>query len=107
MGSAGRQWVAWYRDGGVALVRQKKSGGKGSVARLTPQQQQTLLAHLSEEGVSTALESCAWVQEQFGIAYSVKGMYSLLSRLKVKKKLPRPRNAKADEQTQQAYKKGA
>ena len=103
----GRQWIAWYRAGGLALVRRKKSGGKGNPSRLSPEQQHVLLDYLGENGSATALEVCQWVVEQFGVVYSVKGMYTLLARLKVKKKVPRPMNAKADEAVQQAYKKRA
>jgi len=103
----GRQWVSWYRDGGLVLVRQKKKGGKGQSARLSPEQQQAFLAWARAEGFSTALEACRYVDEQFGVSYSQAGMYGLLSRLKVRKKVPRPMNAKADEETQEAYKKRA
>lgn len=103
----GRQWITWYRSGGLAVVRQKKKGGKGQSARLNLVQQQTLLNWAASDGFSTAREACSFVHEQFGVSYTQAGMYGLLSRLKVKKKVPRPMNAKADEAGQEAYKKGA
>ena len=103
----GQQWLAWYRTGGLDKVVQQKPCGKGRSPRLSTQGQQALLTHLSESGASTALELCKWVEEQFGVVYTDKGMYGLLKRLKVKKKVPRPLNVKADLQVQEAYKKGA
>lgn len=103
----GQQWLAWYREGGLDKVKQQKRGGKGTLPRLDAAGQQKLVAHLSEQGASTASELCRWVEEQFGVVYTDKGMYGLLARLKVKKKVPRPINAKADVQVQEAYKKGA
>jgi transposase len=103
----GQQWLAWYREGGLPKVVQQKRGGKGTLPRLDAVGQHKLLEHLSEQGASTALELCKWVEEQFGVVYTDKGMYGLLARLKVKKKVPRPMNVKADAGMQEAYKKGA
>ena len=103
----GRQWLAWYRAGGTALVRSRFSRGTGQPALLTIEQQQAFRSYADTTGFATANDACAWISEQFGVRYSQAGMYGLLRRLRIKKKVPRPINAKADEQVQEAYKKGA
>lgn len=102
-----QQWLAWYREGGVDLVRVKKGGNaQGSPCRLTSQQQHRLVAHAASEGFRSGLDAVQWVSHQFGVVYSLKGMYGLLNRLHIDKKVPRPMNVKADHETQEAYKKG-
>jgi transposase len=41
------------------------------------------------------------------VAYTEGGLYSLFRRLRIKKKVPHPQNAKADPAVQQAFKQGA
>ncbi len=102
-----RQWVAWYRQGGTDLVRGKRQGGQGQPARLNQEQQEQLRQHASVQGFTSAKDAQGWIQKQCGVAYAQPGVYSLFKRLRIKKKVPRPQNAKADPQVQQAFKKGA
>lgn len=102
-----QQWFAWYREGGVDTVRQKRGGNyDGLPCRLSVDQQNALHDHANETGFFTGLEVQQWISEQFGIAYTLDGVYTLLRRLKIKKKVPRPMNVKADEAVQEDYKKG-
>ncbi len=102
-----RQWIAWYREGGIQEVRRHRRGGGGMSPRLTPQQQQELFARAGQEGFATLKEALGWVQESFGVNYTESGLGQLFARLKIKKKVPRPRNAQASQEVQAAWKKGA
>jgi len=103
-----RQWIAWYREGGVAAVCTPRRGNsRGLPSRLNSEQQTHLVEQAKAQGFATINEAVAWTQERFGVSYSESGMGQLFARLKLKKKVPRPRNAKASEEVQSAWKKGA
>lgn len=100
-------WVRWYREGGIAAVRQHRHGGRqGRKAFLTPEQCEQLKAQTAQGTFTTIGEAVAWVQKQFGVTYTYWGMRSLFQRLKITKKVPRPLAAKASPEVQEAWKKG-
>lgn len=102
-----QQWLAWYREGGVEEVRAKKGGNyKGAPSRLTSDQTQVLVAQANKDGFESGVAIRDYIKQTFGVTYKVGGVYSLLERLKVKKKVPRPMNVKAEQAVQDAYKKG-
>ena len=102
-----RRWVAWYRAGGVAAVGRRRRGGRtGQPAWLTAEQQAALRAEASQGTFRTAAEAVAWVDAQFGVAYTASGMRSLLHRLGCRPKVPRPIAEKANPAAQAAWKKG-
>ena len=47
-----------------------------------------------------------WIEERFGVVYTRDSMYTLLPRLGIRLKVPRPRHAKTDPQAQATWKKG-
>jgi len=47
-----------------------------------------------------------WIEEQFGVAYTVGSLYTLLPRLEIRLTTPRPRHEKTDAQAQATWKKG-
>ncbi|HEV2121707.1 MAG TPA: winged helix-turn-helix domain-containing protein [Chloroflexota bacterium] len=103
-----RQWMAWYRHGGVTALCQPRRGNRqGMPCRLNGEQQAQLFEQAKAEGFLTVNAARAWVQDRFGVSYTESGMGQLLRRLKLRKKVPRPRNAKASEAVQSAWKKGA
>ena len=103
-----QQWVAWYRQGGVAEVRRHRSGGRqGGLRRLTAAQEAALVAHAAAEGFTTVGEVAAWVERQWGIHYTYWGMRHVVQRLGLKKKVPRPLAAKASLPAPEAWKRGA
>jgi transposase len=85
-----QDWLAWYRHGGVAAMQAHLKAGRGRVARLTPEQQDRLLARAAEGTFYTAQDAVAWVAECYGVRYRVKGMHSLLRRLRRRAKVSRP-----------------
>src|SRR5918996_750723 len=54
----------------------------------------------------TARDAMQWVKATFGVQYQLKGMYSLLKRLKGKKKVPRPLATNTSLEAQEEWKRG-
>jgi transposase len=101
-----QRWVAWYRRGGIAAVRTHRRVGRGKAPMLSPEQQQQFRDQLALGVFHTAKDAMSWVAQRFGVHYTQKGMYSLLSRLKGGKKVPRPMSTNTSRQAQEAWKKG-
>jgi transposase len=103
------RWLGWYRQGGLPAVLQRVPGhgARGTPSRLTAEQQLRLLEEVRTGRFRTYVEAREWVEQTFGVAYSYQGMYSVLARLEVHPKVPRPMAAKADPEQQAAWNKGA
>lgn len=101
-----QRWVAWYRAGGVAMVRAHKMGGTGQAPFLAPAQEAEVAAAVETGRFRTGDEIRAWIGARFGVEYTLGGLYSLLERLRCRPKVPRPVHAKADRAAQAAWKKG-
>ena len=103
------RWLGWYRQGGLAAVLERLPGhgARGQPSRLSPAQQQALVAETAQGTLHTYDEARAWVGDQFGVSYSYTGLFSLLARLGVHPKVPRPQAEKADPAAQAAWKGGA
>ncbi len=103
-----QRWLSWYRQGGLAAVSQHRQGGRqGRTAYLTAEQQGQLKAETARGTIRTVGEAAHWVEQQLGVRYTEWGMRSLLHRLKISPKVPRPLAANADLAAQEAWKKGA
>ncbi len=102
------RWLDWYRDEGLDPVLQRVPGhgARGRPGRLTPEQQGHLLDQTRAGAFRTYDEARQWVADTFGTQYSYQGMYSVLARLEVHPKVPRPLAANADLAAQEAWKKG-
>lgn len=93
-----------YRDQG--LSHYLKLNWKPRVSKLTPAEQQKLLADAtSRNGFSAQSEVLDYVQKEFGVSYTQGGISLLFQRLKIKAKEPRPKNWKASLEKQVEYKK--
>jgi transposase len=99
-------WLAWYRAGGLAAVCAHHQAGTGRAAYLTLAQQEELVAEVGRGRFFTAQEVRGWVAERFGVHYTPKGIYPLLSRLGCHPKVPRPFNPRSTDAEQAAWKKG-
>jgi transposase len=102
-----QQWLAWYRQGGLAELRRHLPGNPhGASAWLNPAQQAALATAASAGQFRTAQQAVDWVAAEFGVQYSRWGMYQLLRRLRYKHKVPRPSSERADLAAQEEWKKG-
>jgi transposase len=101
-----QRWVAWYRQGGLPLVRARRAGGIGQPAWLPAEAQAELAQEIASGRFHVAAEIRDWIAEHYQVSYTVGGVYSLLDRLQCQPKVPRPINPKADLAQQEAWKKG-
>lgn len=102
-----RDWIAWYRQGGCAAVAEHREGGRGgSMPRLTAQQLDEVRGSAVRGEFRTIAEVGEWVKQEFGITYTYWGIRSVLDRLKIHPREPRPLAAQADLAVQEAWKKG-
>jgi transposase len=81
-------------------------GARGAACWLSPEQQATLLAQCRRGAFRTYGAAQRWVSRECGGCYRYEGLPTLLTRLGVHPKVPRPTAAKADPAAQQAGKKG-
>ena len=102
-----QRWLTDYRAGGVAAVTARRSGGHGQPSRLTPEQEAAVRAQAATGAFRTAAEARRWIADRYGVTYGAGGIYSVLARLRLHPKVPRPVNPKADRAAQDAWKKGA
>jgi transposase len=101
-----QEWIAWYKQGGLAQVRSRKRGGVGRQPRLSAEQKEALCANARSEGLVSVKDGLRFVQEQFGVTYTESGMSKVFASLSLRKKVPRPRHAKASQDVQERFKKG-
>jgi transposase len=102
----GQRWIACYRKGGLDALRRRKRAGKGKASYLTLEQKQRLKAWANAGNLESVSDAVAFVAQEFGVTYSASGLYKLLVALRLRKKVPRPQNAKASAEVQEAFKKG-
>ena len=101
-----QRWVAWYRAGGLEVVRAHRMGGTGQLPFLSPADQKRVADEVATGRFRTGAEVRDWIAGEFGVTYTVAGIYSLLKRLRCAPKVPRPVHAEADLARQAAFKKG-
>jgi transposase len=104
------QWVGRYRRGGVEALVPKRQ--PGAAKRLTDEQEVQLCAKLDagpppEEGLAAYNGPILRerIEQWFGKAYSLTGVYKLLHRLEYNDLMPRPRHPGTDLAAQEAFKK--
>lgn len=102
-----RQWVAWYRLGGLVEVLRRVTGHGtvGVTPHLTPLQQKALAARIKLGDFRTVWDVVEWVEARWGIGYSYEGMRSVMKRNQCVLKVPRPQSEKANPDQQQDWQK--
>jgi transposase len=101
------RWMDWYRESGLSEIANRLPGQAGGAeSYLTREQEAQLVKRANEGAFRTAREIQQWIQDQFGVAYTHKGVYGLLDRLDIVWKVPRPTHPKADPDQQASWKKG-
>lgn len=103
------RWLGWYRDGGLesVLERVPGHGAMGTASWLSEDQKWLLQEQTAKGKFRTYDEAREWVEQEYGVTYRYKGMYSMLARLGVHPKVPRPVSEKADPKRQEEWKRGA
>lgn len=101
-----QRWVAWYRRGGLSLVRSRRSGGKGQPAFLGADAQAGVAREVATGRFQTGAEIRDWIAQTYGVEYTVGGIYTLLKRLRGCQKVPRPIHPRTNRAQQEAWKKG-
>jgi transposase len=100
----GYEWWNLYKEN--ELPEYLKLHYQPCQARLSVLEQEHLIKRAGEEnGFASQVEVRKYVEDEFGVTYTQAGMSLLLGRLKIKAKVPRPRNQGANQDEQSAYKK--
>lgn len=104
-----RDWVSWYRTGGLSEVLRRVTGHGtvGVTAQLTALQQKAVVARVALGAFRTVWDVVAWVEAGWGIQYSYEGMRSLMKRHGCVLKVPRSQSEKANVQQQDNWQKKA
>ena len=97
-------WLNLYADGGVEALCRLETGGSDGF--LTGEQITLLQTELDKHMFQTAKQVAAWVQEQFAVTYSERGMRALLNRLGYSRQKAHLVPAQADVEAQAAFLKG-
>lgn len=101
-----QRWAAWYRRGGLAEVRGHKMGGTGQVPFLSPAQEAELAEEIATGRFRQGEQMRGYIQERYGVSYTIGGIYSLADRLACAPKVPRPVHAQADPAVRAGFKRG-
>ncbi len=96
-----RNYVEKYKHGG--LLELAATNYKGSVSKLTLEQQKQLCIELDSRVYLTTKQVCAYVEDIFGIQYTESGMTDLLKRLDYVYKKPKLVPGNPDEGDQEAF----
>jgi len=105
-----QQWVAKYNAGGIGALNDSSRPGRPT--KLSRQQEQAFCRRIEagpkgRGGVSVlnghAIKKI--LKQEFGVSYSLWGIYHLLHRLGYSCLCPRPQHEKADPQAQREFKK--
>ncbi len=104
-----QRWAYAYRDGGIdAIVTKPQPGAK---PKLSPKQLQQFIERFAAGPIETDGGRCTLrgsdairiLEKEFGVNYSVPGVYDLLHRLGFSCLKPRPKHRKQDPQIQQQW----
>ena len=76
-----QKWTRWYRKGGLNEIVSHRQGGQGRQPYLDNEEMLCLAREMGESRFRTANEIKDWIEAEYGIHYSVQGVYSLVKRL--------------------------
>lgn len=94
----------WHKYKAEGLDGYLKLNYKINSAKLNADQKAVFLKR-SVEGFASQIEAQEFIRNEFGVSYTQQGISLLFQRLKIKAKVPRPFNIKADIEEQREYKK--
>jgi transposase len=100
----GYEWWNLYKEKNFSQYL--KLNYKPRRARLSEEQQEQFAQRASEEnGFASQAEAIKYLEDEFQISYTQSGICLLFQRLRIKAKVPRPENRRADKGEQNEYKK--
>jgi transposase len=103
-----QSWVHRYNRSGLDGLVDHRGGNH---RHLEPEQEQQICQYLDQaagdpqDGIRRGEDLRQWIHRQFGVLYTLTGVYELLHRLGYSCLMPRPRHAQADPQAQAEFKK--
>ncbi|MXY46316.1 MAG: helix-turn-helix domain-containing protein [Chloroflexi bacterium] len=80
-----RRWMSWYRTGGLQEVTARRRGGKGGQSRLSEEQVSRLAWEMKKGRLVTAEDVRNWIAYQYGVIYTMPGVYSLMQRARTER----------------------
>jgi len=103
-----QRWAYAYRDGGLEAIAVKPQPGRPPIL---PAEQHAAFRQRVLDGPTDQDGVCALrgrdfqriLAEEFGVSYSLNGVYELLHRLNLSVLVPRPQHDKSDPQAQQQW----
>jgi transposase len=107
-----QRWVYAYRDGGIEAIRPKPPSGRPSKLSVQEQnrfRERFLAGPTQEDGICSlrAKDALRILSEEFGVGYTLPGVYDLLHSLNLSCLQPRPRHRKNDHKQMQKWLKDA
>jgi transposase len=106
------EWAYRYRDGGIKALQPKKQPGR--TPRLPRERHEEFKKRITGgpregDGVCTlrGKDAVRILNEEYGVEYTLNGVYELLHRLNLTPLTPRPRHEKNDPQAMEEFKKSA
>jgi transposase len=100
-------WIAWYQAGGCrAIARHRQGWHTGHGCRLTDEQLAELAAWAAAGQFYTYEDAQHWIAETWQVPYAYDGVRSLLNRIGLYPRVPRPLATDTDLAEQDAWKKG-
>lgn len=105
-----QQWVQKHNNGGIEELEDKPRPGQPTKLRRDMEQQfcRRIESGPSKQDSVSVLNGPAikrLLEREFGVVYSLRGVYDLLYRLGYSCLCPRPRHEKTDRKAQQEFKK--
>lgn len=98
----GYEWWKLYKKAG--LGEYLKLNYQANAKKLKELEEEILLEQ-AQKGFSSQKEAREYISQEFGVEFTQQGVSDLFKRLKIKKKVLRPFNIKADQEEQTRYKK--
>lgn len=103
-----QRWAYAYRDDGLEAIAIKPQPGKPTIL---PADEHVAFKQRMLDGPTPADDVCTLrgvdaqriLQEEFGVSYSLNGVYDLLHRLNLSVLVPRPEHRKADPSARQKW----
>ena len=92
-----------YREAGIAVLA--VGNYQGSTAKLNQAEQSRLKERLKKDDICSLEQAQNYLQQEFGVSYTLGGVSYLFKRLKVKLKTGRPTNVNQDAAQIEQFKK--